>query len=246
MNISVEKQSRSRQAVIPAQLAGPPATLVSQLPQTRVDADIVMLSEPYGVRAEAIRALRTHVIAQHLGEGRRALAVCAASAGVGCTFVASNLAVALSLIGANTLLIDANLRQPSIQRLFVGPMPVAGGLGQCLAEEVPRFGRFVAAVGRLDHLSVMFAGAPVPNPQELIGGGAFQVLMQSCLREFDITIVDTPPANTCADARRIAAVVGYSLVVARRNISLVADIETLVGELTIDRAHVLGTVLNEY
>lgn len=245
MSISVEQKSRLGNAIVPAQPVGAPANVVSTLPPTRVDADIVMLSEPHGVRAEAIRALRTHIIAQHLGEGRRALAVCAASAGVGCTFVAANLAVALSQVGVNTLLIDANLRQPSIQRLFGGPTPLAGGLGQCLADPAPRFGGFVAT-DLLENLSVMFAGAPVSNPQELLGGAAFQVLMQSCLREFDITIVDTPAANTYADARRIAAVVGYSLVVARRNISLVADIKTLIGELTIDHAHVVGTVLNEY
>ena len=245
MSIPAEKEDRGGRAVVRAQPAGAPDTLVSALLSTRVDAGVVMLSEPHGVRAEAIRALRTHILAQHLGEGRRALAVCGASAGVGCTFVASNLAVALSQVGVNTLLIDANLRQPSIQHLFGGPLPAAGGLGQCLADEAPRFGRFIAA-GLLDNLSIMFGGAPVPNPQELVGGAAFQVLMQSCMREFAVTIVDTPPANTYADARRIASVVGYSLVVARRNVSLVADIKTLIGELTIDHAHVVGTVLNEY
>lgn len=245
MSVSAEQTSRKGQAVVAAQSSTPPATIVTTLPPTSIADDIVMVSEPFGVRAEAIRALRTHIIAQHLGEGRRALAVCAASAGVGCTFVAANLAVALSQVGVNTLLIDANLRQPSIQRLFGGLVPSAGGLGQCLADAGPRFGNFVAT-DLLDNLSVMFAGAPVPNPQELLGGAAFQDLMQSCLREFDVTIVDTPPANTYADARRIAAVVGYSLVIARRNVSLVADIKTLISELTIDHAHVVGTVLNEY
>lgn len=245
MSISMEQQSRSGRAVIPAKAAATPATLVSTLPPTRVAEDVVMVAEPYGVRAEAIRALRTHILAQHLGEGRRALAVCGASTGVGCTFVASNLAVALSQVGVSTLLIDGNLRQPAVHDLFGGLAPVAGGLGQCLAEEAPGFGRFIAA-NLLANLSVMFAGAPVPNPQELLGSAAFQVLMQSCMREFDVTIVDTPPANTYADARRIASVVGYSLIVARRNVSLVADIKTLIGELTIDHAHVVGTVLNEY
>ena len=44
--------------------------------------------------------------------------------------------------------------------------------------------------------------------------------MEFCLRDFDATIVDTPPANTCADARRISTVVGYSLIVTRRNKTL--------------------------
>jgi protein-tyrosine kinase len=209
-----------------------------------VDRDIVMVSEPFGVRAEAIRALRTHVVAQHLSYGRRALAVCAASAGVGCSFTAANLAVGMSQVGVSTLLIDANLREPSIHRLIHPQRPTLG-LSQCLVEEGVGLGGFVE-LALLDNLSVMFAGEPSAGPQELVGGAAFQRLMQTCLREYDITIVDTPPANRFADARRISAVVGYSLVVARRNVSLVEDVKTLIGELTVDHAQVVGTVLNEF
>ena len=79
---------------------------------------LVMVSSPGDAAAEAIRALRTHIMAQHIQEGRRALAVCAASAGVGCTFIASNLAVALSQIGVKTLLIDADLRRPGRRPLY--------------------------------------------------------------------------------------------------------------------------------
>jgi protein-tyrosine kinase len=209
-----------------------------------LDKDIVMVFEPFGVRAEAIRALRTHIVAQHLGYGRRALAVCAASAGVGCSFTAANLAVAMSQVGVNTLLIDANLREPTIHRLLHPQRPTLG-LSQCLVEEGVGLGEFVER-SLLDNLSVIFAGEPVANPQELVGGVAFQALMQTCLREYDITIVDTPPANRFADARRISAVIGYSLVVARRNVSLVDDVKTLIGELTVDHAQVVGTVLNEF
>ena len=92
----------------------------------------------------------------------------------------------------------------------------------------------------------MFAGDPAANAQELLGSNAFELLMQSCMRDFEVTIVDTPPANTYSDARRITSVVGYGLIVARRNISLVEDIKMLVRELTVDHAQVVGTVLNEF
>jgi protein-tyrosine kinase len=206
--------------------------------------DIVMNSEPFGVRAEAIRALRTHLLAQHLAGGRRALAVCGPTAGVGCSFVAANLAVALSQVGVNTLLIDANLRAPSLHRLIPSATPQIG-LGQYLANAGSGFSEFLEA-GVLENLSVMFAGQLIPNPQEVLGGAAFQRLMQTCLREYDITIADTAPANQFADARRVASVVGYGLVVARRDVSLVADVKTLIGELTVDHAQVVGTVLNEF
>jgi Mrp family chromosome partitioning ATPase len=68
--------------------------------------------------------------------------------------------------------------------------------------------------------------------------------MKYCLREYDVTIVDTPPANTSSDARRISNVVGYSLLVARRNQSLISDIKTLAEQMLDDRVKVVGTVMN--
>ncbi len=85
--------------------------------------DIAQLAKPGGLGSmktkpfrvsESLRALRTHVMARHVSEGHRALAVCAASKGSGCTFVAANLAAALSQIGVNTLLLDADLRSPGV------------------------------------------------------------------------------------------------------------------------------------
>ena len=60
------------------------------------------------------------------------------------------------------------------------------------------------------------------NPQELLAAARFQALMDFCMREFEATVVDTPAANFCADARFVSApVIGYSLIVARRNASWV-------------------------
>lgn len=64
--------------------------------------------------------------------------------------------------------------------------------------------------------------------------------MHFCLREYDATIIDTPPANTCSDARRVSTVVGYSLIVTRRNKSLVNDVKILTEQLRGDHAEVIG------
>ena len=69
--------------------------------------------------------------------------------------------------------------------------------------------------------------------------------MKFCLREFDATIVDTPPANTSTDARRIGAVAGYSLIVTQQDKTFVRDVATLAAQLVADRAVVIGTVMNE-
>src|SRR3954454_20220901 len=80
--------------------------------------DLVTLSEGRPMEAEAIRTMRTHIMARHVEDGRRGLAMCAASNGDGCTFLAAHLSVSLAQIGIKSLLIDGDLRAPGIQRLI--------------------------------------------------------------------------------------------------------------------------------
>ena len=204
--------------------------------------NLVTLAAPLSAGAEAIRALRTHILSQHVHAGRRALAVCGASGGVGCSFVAANLAVALAQIGIKTLLVDADLREPSIDKFIIPPAPPQG-LAACLAAPGSQASDYIDEQ-LLPNLSVMYAGAATPSAQELLGRDWFEEVMNLCLREYEITIIDTPPANTCSDARRVSDIAGYSLIVARRNKSLVADLKTLVDQLTDDGVTVVGAIMN--
>ena len=203
---------------------------------------LVMVSEPAGERAEAVRAIRTHVMAQHVDRGRRALAICAPSRGVGCTFTAANLAVALSQIGAKTVLVDADLHDPGVKHLIRANQPKPG-LAACLARGDMHFSECID-FDVAPNLSVIFAGETAANPRELLAGESFQMLMDFCLRDFDVTIVDTPPANTSSDVRRISTVVGYSLIVAGRDRTYVNDVKVLTSQLRADHARVIGTVLD--
>jgi capsular exopolysaccharide synthesis family protein len=202
---------------------------------------LVTLSEPQSEQAEAIRAIRTHVMAQHIERGRRALAVCAPNKGVGCTFVAANLAMSLSQIGVKTVLIDGDLNNPSVSDL-IRPAAPRGGLAACLSSQGALGECIDFEVAR--NLSVILAGHAVANSRELLAGDRFQMLMDFCLRDFDVTIVDTPPANGSSDVRRISTVLGYSLIVAGSNRTYVNDVKTLAEQLRSDHAKVLGTVLN--
>lgn len=204
---------------------------------------LVTLSDTQVVEAEAIRTMRTHIVARHLEDGRRGLAMCAATAGTGCTFMAANLAVSLAQIGIKTLLIDGDMRKPSVERLV---RPVAGAVGlkqYLMSPELHPHDQIHTDV--LKDLSVLYAGGIADNAQELLGGEAFRSLIDMCLRDFEFTIIDTPPLSLCADARRISTVVGYSIVVAKRNVSYLADIASLASQLQEDGARVVGTVLNE-
>ncbi|NJR77847.1 CpsD/CapB family tyrosine-protein kinase [Sphingomonas corticis] len=209
----------------------------------QVSADVHLLSEPTGARAESVRVLRTHLIAQHLRDGRRSLAVCAPAVGAGCSYIAANLAVGLAQTGVKTLLIDGNMRGPGLENYF-RPSAGAPGLYDCLSRDD-------LAVREAIHedvvpgLSLLFAGQAAPEAQELLGAAGFKALVDACVRDYDLTLIDTPPANSYADARRIASVMRYAMVVARRDKSYVRDVRTLIDELTSDRVRVVGTYLND-
>ena len=203
---------------------------------------LVMLTDPTGAQAESIRVLRAHVVAKHLREGRRSLAIAGPSAGAGCSFVAANLAVALSQTGSSTLLIDGNMRAPGLEEYFAPSNP-RHGLSDCLTNPDNAFYDAVHE-GVLPNLALLFAGAPREDASELLSSAAFKSLIESCIRDYDVVLIDTPPANNYADVRRIAAVTRYAMAVACRNLSYVRDVRTLIDELTADKSQVIGTYLN--
>jgi capsular exopolysaccharide synthesis family protein len=222
-----------------------PSSIVADLAPARVELsrEIVARFEPDSIRAESIRAIRTYLIAQHLNGGRRALAMCAASEGVGCTFVAANLAFVLAQAGVNTLLIDGDLRTPGIDRMFVPPERHAG-LAQCLAVRDENFGDYITPAV-VPSLSILYSGGAAEHPQELLAGQHFKALMDFCLREYELTIIDTPPANLCADGRRICTVAGYAIIVAAKDLTFAEDVKTLASQIEGDHARVVGTILNQ-
>lgn len=220
--------------------------------ETNADGDIidsvfeslVILESPDSIEAEAIRGLRTRIMAQHVREGRRALAVCTPTEDTGSSFVAANLATAMAQIGVKTLIVDANLRAPKIAELFRLDESSAG-LSDYLADPDLAIESVVQDTA-LPYLSVITAGGLRPDPQELLSGTRFKSFMDQLLREFELTILDTTPTSRCTDAQRVATVAGYSLIVARKHKSHVKDVATLVSLLRADRSTVVGTVLNDF
>ncbi len=213
-------------------------------PSTSISDELIVLSDPASLRAESLRLLRTQIIAQHVGAGRRAFAVTGATDGSGATYIAANLAAALSQVGIKTLLVDANLRSPRVDSVF-GIDPNGPGLSSYLSLEVNRPERVVYP-NVLPNLSIVPAGPPVSRPQELLSGARFRTGVDILLRQHDVALFDTPATNENADALTVAGVLGYALVVARRNHSFIKDVQILTAQLAAARATVIGSVLNEY
>lgn len=207
-----------------------------------VSSDVVVLDQSGGAQAESIGALRTHLIATHIRNGRRALAVCASDQSSGADFVTVNLAVSLAQAGIRTLLVDGNMRSPVLDGMIT-PSATVPTLRQLLTDDTLSVSDAIQA-DALPNLSLLYSGGPAGDAQELLNTARFKQVLDTCLRDHDVTLVITPPANRCADARRIASVVRYALIVARRDVTFVDDLSTLVGHLTSDGAKVIGSVMN--
>lgn len=221
-------------------------TMLAKPEPTRLSrrTSALMIVDPGCRKAESIRGLRTRLVAQHVREGRRALAVCTPAPGSGCTFIAVNLAIAMAQIGVKTVLVDTNLRGGSVGPVFDCP-PDAPGLGQFLSDETIR-SKAIIETDVIPDLSIIQSGPACGNAQELLSSARFAAFVGQLLREHDLAIFDTTPANSCTDAQRVATLVGYSLIVARKDETYFNDVKALSALLRADKSAVIGTVLNDY
>ena len=206
--------------------------------------ELVAAFAPFHSRAEEMRALRTQLLIRWYNpeQGRKSLVIASPEPGEGRSYVAANLAIVFSQLGARTLLVDADLRKPR-QHLIFG-LPESQGLSTLLAGRADHKATF--PVPGLNRLSVLPAGPLPPNPQELLSRNVFSAFMKDLQSIYDVVIIDTPPAKPYADAQNVAFRAGDCLVVARKNHTAVTSTSKTIRELAATGARVVGTVVNEY
>lgn len=190
--------------------------------------------------AERLRALRTELLL--LAEGGRdasCLAVMSPCSHEGRSQLAAELAVAFSQLGQRTLLIDADLRRPTLHSLF--GVEVQWGLAQSLAFGEPPH---LIGVEGLPFLTVLPAGPRVSNPLELLSGGRMENLLRHWRRDQAFIVIDTPPVAQYADALTIAAMVGQVVLVSRTQSTPYKELKGLLQRLGPTHARVLGAVVN--
>src|SRR6195256_4091054 len=209
-----------------------------------VSSELVVAYEPFHPRAEELRALRTQLLMRwsKAGVRHRALAIASPGSGEGRSYLAPNLAVVFSQLGERTLLIDADLRTPRQHRIF--NVPDRTGLTAVLSGRADRGA--VAPVLEFGRLSLLPAGAPPPNPQELLSRPALGAFLQEMRNEFDIILLDTPPAKLCADAQNVAFRAGSAMMLARKDHTRFADTTSVIREFSDAGVRVVGTVFNVF
>jgi len=215
--------------------------LVAVPGESTLSPELIIAYQPASARAEELRTLRSELGLRWLGKGNRAVAIVEARPGDGGGVLAANLAVAFAQLGERTLLIDANLRAPAQQELFGLKHNI--GLAEFIRGRENLDSAAVKVPG-FHCLSVIFAGALPPNPQELLGHVSFAYLMEAATAKFGVVIVATPPMLQCADAQLVAARTGGAVLATKRHITRLPDVVRIKSQLEDAGATLLGAVVD--
>lgn len=205
--------------------------------------ELVVARNPFGDAAEAFRNIRSNLLDGILSPHnlpRRALAVISQNVGDGKTFFIANLAVALSQLGARTLLVDADMRSPRLHEIF--KIDSTTGLSSILAGRSEA--NIIRPIEEIGSLYVLPVGIVPPNPLELVQRKEFPAFLAELSAKFDYVLVDTPAMAHGSDAKVIGLQCGRSVVLANSNSSRIKDLKALVGALSKNGSQCAGIIKN--
>jgi polysaccharide biosynthesis transport protein len=190
---------------------------------------------------ESVRALRNSILLASSDRRYRSILVTSAAPGEGKTTTAANLAIAHAQQGKRTLLIDGDLRRPSVHRNF--GLPSVVGLSNALVGEIP-WREAVITVEDVPELQILPAGPPTRRASDLVGRGLTEVLEEAA-GEYDLIVLDAPPLLGFAEPLQMATAVDGVIVVARAGQTSRKAVASVLATLNRLRAKVIGLVLNE-
>ena len=189
---------------------------------------------------EAYNSIRTNLLFIQQGEKCPIFVITSPTANNGKTINTINLAVSFAQMGKRTLLIDADMRNPTMHRMF--SIPVKNGLSEILAGLTDSIS--VSKTG-IENLSVLTAGKIPPNPAELLSSSRMDKLLEFVREHYDCVFIDTPPINIVTDSTLFAQkVTGYVLIV-KTDTTNINEVKTTVSNLEQINANILGFVLND-
>jgi len=202
---------------------------------------LVTILMPLSSAAEAFRSLRTNLAFSSVDAPIKSMVVTSGVGDEGKSTIAANLAVVLAQEGHTVLLVDADLRRPSLHEMF--RLEQSSGLTSLLNFADVKIDR-VAHRTEVIGLRVITSGLTPPNPVELLGSHRMETVMADLLAAADIVILDTPPTGPVSDAAILSRLVDGVLLVAASRRTRTATLQHAADAVTRASARIIGVVLN--
>ena len=203
--------------------------------------ELVTQVRPQSQMAESYRALRTSLLLSNLGAPPKVIMVTSALPQEGKSTTSINCAIVLAQKGVRVLLIDADLRRPSIHKtLGMGPR---SGLSNVLTGSTT-LEQTITRSTILPNLQVLPAGTPPPNPAELLASSNMRDVLAELREQYDHIVVDTPPSLSVTDAVVLSPRADAVVLVIRSGQTTKQALRRARNVLTQVNAKVIGVLLN--
>lgn len=191
--------------------------------------------------AESLRSIRTNITFRTGNQEQLLLLVTSAVPKEGKSFTSSNLSAVMAMAGQKVLLIDADLRRPSIHRLFdlsddFGTVDIL--TGEKRLEEV-------AQPSHVPNLDIVVAGPTPDNPNELLGNGVLE-RVKEIAHAYDVIVIDSPPATAVSDPMVLSPMVDGVVLVVEANQTRRPVVQQAINRLRNVNANLLGGVVNKF
>ena len=183
---------------------------------SEIEPALVTIHRPRSQSAEAFRGIRSHLLAATRGDGHKIILISSPEPGDGKSTISSNLAVTLAQSGKSVLLIDADMRRPTVNKLF--GLKREQGLSDLLDEgnhEIDDLVKIVTIEGHTLH--VLTSGICPTDPGEKLMSTRFEDLIGMLRDKYEWIVIDSPPVLAVTDSATLSRFVDGVLLVVRMN-----------------------------
>lgn len=201
---------------------------------------LVVGSAERSAAAEAYRVLRANL--QFSTMDAKALVVTSASPREGKTTTVANLAVAMAQTGMRVIVVDSDLRRPTLHQIF--GLTNGAGLTNALLSREPHLSQFLQPTW-IDNLAVLTSGPIPPNPSELLSSRRMDGVIEALRNEADLVLFDSPPTLAVADAPVLAAKLDGAIIVVDTGSTRAQVLHRAADALARSKTRILGAVLNK-
>ncbi len=191
---------------------------------------------------ESYKIVRANLLFTLADAKSNIILVSSAEPNAGKSTTTANLAISMALTGAKVLVLDADMRRPTLHKIF--RLPNSAGLSKVISGEES----FEESLHRnlvVENLDFLSAGVTPPNPSELLGSKRAEELMLEWSSRYDYIFVDTPPVNVVADALMLSPLAAGVLFVARQKQTHYEELKRAIGTLENLNNKVLGILVTD-
>lgn len=202
---------------------------------------LVSIINPKSIVAEQFRMVRTNLEFSIVDKDLKSFLVTSLAPSAGKSTISTNLAATFATQGKRVLLVDTDMRKPTIHKIL--KMRNNEGLSTLITSKEATIFDYIEKT-EFENMYVLTSGATPPNPAELISSKRMEQLIEEMEQAFDLVIFDTPPVLAVADSQIMAGKVDGTLFVLRKGVDTKEQIQSANERMESVNANVLGAIYN--